>query len=226
MKNLFLFLILLSAVGGFAHAQAVVDGKKIGIVNGATAEMPHPVYPAEAQHQCAAGEVQILVEYRSTGGRPISARAIAGNPLLRNSAVDAANKAVFNPLVHSPGEIKLEGILVYKFTSPKPYIKCLFKDQVVNKLVKYFPKSNIKDLIKNEHLKIEKETQVKVLIVVAESGKILYASALPGSGFPLLEKHAEMLARQTTFSYVNDLGQIRVRCYLLIKFKPNGDVNL
>lgn len=221
MKKLVSFFAVLLAANQFAFSQ--IEEKNVPVVNDLTIEMPQAVYPETARHQCIKGEVRVLVEYKTAGGNPLPVKVLSGDSLLWDAAIEAAKKAVFKRINNTRDELR--GILTYTFPPP-PRTVCLFKNDVVNNLMKSFPALYIKNLVAAGHLSIQKETRIKVVIVVAESGEVVYASAVTNTGLPLLEKHAEILARQVKFAYLNDVGQVRVRCYLLFTIKPSGDVGL
>jgi protein TonB len=86
-------------------------------LNERAASLPQPVYPPAAIVQRARGtvSVQVLIDEE---GNVLSASAVAGHPLLRASAVQAARKAKFSPAIRSGQPVKVSGILVYRFTIP------------------------------------------------------------------------------------------------------------
>jgi len=86
-----------------------------GVVNGNAKFLAQPVYPATAKTVRATGRVEIQVVIDETG-RVTSASIISGNPLLRDSALDAARKSTFTPTKLSDVPVKVSGIIVYNFT--------------------------------------------------------------------------------------------------------------
>ncbi|MEO7674877.1 MAG: energy transducer TonB [Pyrinomonadaceae bacterium] len=82
-----------------------------GVLNGRAVSLPAPAYPPIAKQMRASGEVrvQIAVDER---GNVISARAVSGHPLLRQSAETAARRSK----IRSNGQSEL-GELVYNFRS-------------------------------------------------------------------------------------------------------------
>jgi protein TonB len=58
--------------------------------------------------------VQVLIDEK---GHVISARAVSGHALLRNSAEAAARMARFSPTLLSGQPIRVSGIITYNFTS-------------------------------------------------------------------------------------------------------------
>lgn len=88
--------------------------KTMGVVNGMAKSLPKPAYPASAQALNIQGkvDVQVLIDEM---GRVISARAVSGNPLLRNSAETAARNARFSSTLLSGVPVKVTGVIVYNF---------------------------------------------------------------------------------------------------------------
>jgi protein TonB len=87
----------------------------IGVVNGKARSLPKPVYPAPALAVRAQGDVSVQVTIDEEGN-VISAHAVSGNPLLRQSAERAAWNAKFTPTLLSNQPVKVTGVIVYKFT--------------------------------------------------------------------------------------------------------------
>lgn len=85
-----------------------------GALNGKTKSMPMPEYPAAAKAVRASGavSVQVLVDEK---GSVVSATAVSGHPLLKQAAVDAAKKALFEPTMMSGMPMKVSGVLTYNF---------------------------------------------------------------------------------------------------------------
>lgn len=86
-----------------------------GVLNGKAISLPKPVYPADMKLE---GIVQIQVTIDENGDVE-SASAVSGHPSLRNSAVQAAQRAKFPPTLLSGIPVKVTGILIYNFDSPK-----------------------------------------------------------------------------------------------------------
>ena len=85
-----------------------------GILNGKTMVMPAPEYPAAAKAVKASGAVNVRVVV-DENGNVISANAVAGHPLLRQAAEQAARKAKFSTNGFAVNSVKVSGILVYNF---------------------------------------------------------------------------------------------------------------
>ncbi len=91
--------------------------RKGGVLNGRARSLPAPEYPASAKAVRAAGAVTVEVVIDETGSVEF-ARAISGHPLLRASAVAAAQKAKFSPTYHEGMPVKVSGVIVYNFALP------------------------------------------------------------------------------------------------------------
>ncbi|HKP37540.1 MAG TPA: TonB family protein [Pyrinomonadaceae bacterium] len=85
-----------------------------GVLNGKATSLPQPTYPpiARAAHASGAVNVQVTVD---ESGNVISANAVSGHPLLKQSAVAAARQARFSPTKLSGQPVKVTGIIVYNF---------------------------------------------------------------------------------------------------------------
>ncbi len=88
-----------------------------GVVNGKATILPIPEYPAAARAVRAFGEVKVQVII-GTDGSVISASAVSGHPLLRQSAVQAARNAKFTPTKLAGNPIEVSGVIVYNFAEP------------------------------------------------------------------------------------------------------------
>jgi TonB family protein len=56
--------------------------------------------------------VEVLLDEQ---GKVISARALDGNPFLRQAAVNAARLARFSPTILSGQPVKVAGVITYRF---------------------------------------------------------------------------------------------------------------
>lgn len=85
-----------------------------GVLNGKATDLPKPVYPPAARAVRASGavNVQVIVD---ENGNVISANAVSGHPLLRQSAVQAARSAKFTPTILGGKAVKISGVIVYNF---------------------------------------------------------------------------------------------------------------
>lgn len=88
-----------------------------GFLNNNATSLPKPAYPSAALAERSQGvvRVQVLIDEQ---GNVVSASAVAGRPLLRAAAVQAARGAKFPPTLFSGQPVKVSGILVYKFPRP------------------------------------------------------------------------------------------------------------
>lgn len=86
----------------------------LGVITGKATDLPKPIYSAAARAVNAAGDVnvQVLIDEK---GNVVSAKAVNGHPLLKESAERAARTAKFTPTVLSNQPVKVSGIIVYKF---------------------------------------------------------------------------------------------------------------
>jgi len=95
----------------------VVESKSIvseGVLRGIALNRFTPPYPEIAKKAGIQGQVQVQVLI-SEDGRVIDATIINGNPLLRNTARDAARRWVFTPTKLSGVPVKVQGILTFDF---------------------------------------------------------------------------------------------------------------
>jgi TonB family protein len=83
-----------------------------GILNDKAIELPAPKYPATGTGVRVAGQVQVKVLIDETG-RVISAEAVFGPELLRATAVEAATRARFKPMLLKGVPVKVTGIITY-----------------------------------------------------------------------------------------------------------------
>lgn len=86
----------------------------LGVITGKAIDLPKPVYSVAARAVNAGGDVnvQVLIDEK---GNVVSAKAVNGHPLLKDSAERAARTAKFTPTVLSNQPVKVSGIIVYKF---------------------------------------------------------------------------------------------------------------
>lgn len=88
-----------------------------GVVNGKALSLPAPEYPAAGKAVGATGIVSVYVQIDEKG-KVTLAQAISGHPLLRASAVAAAQNARFVPTVVSGNAVITEAVLNYNFVDP------------------------------------------------------------------------------------------------------------
>lgn len=85
-----------------------------GVLNGKATSLPKPAYPAAAKAVRASGAVNVQVTVDEKGN-VVSATAVSGHPLLRQSAESAARAAKFSPTLLSGKAVKVTGVIVYNF---------------------------------------------------------------------------------------------------------------
>ena len=88
-----------------------------GVLNGRALSLPAPIYPDLARRSRTSGKVEVEVTV-DENGKVISARAISGPPVLRDVAVQAAQRARFSPTKLSGQPVKIVGRIDYNFTLP------------------------------------------------------------------------------------------------------------
>jgi len=85
-----------------------------GVLNGAALNLPSPIYPEMARRMRASGQVTVEVVIDETG-RVVSARAVGGHSMLREAAIQAAQRARFSPTKLSGQPVKVAGVINYNF---------------------------------------------------------------------------------------------------------------
>jgi TonB family protein len=124
-----------SAAAG--HTVFVSDGEDLSLEpgnqtgvntvgNGVTAEpisLPEPRYPKDMNGPVASGVVKVKVLIDEEG-KVVNAQVVSGNPLLRESALEAARKARFTPVQKAGKPAKARGTITYNFVfDPSPRIR-------------------------------------------------------------------------------------------------------
>jgi protein TonB len=84
------------------------------IINGEALSLPKPPYPPVAKRLGIEGTVNVQVLVDETG-KVISAKAVAGNPALKQAAQQAALHARFSPTMIGEQAVKVSGIIIYNF---------------------------------------------------------------------------------------------------------------
>jgi len=84
------------------------------IINGEALSLPKPPYPTIAKRLGIQGTVNVQVLVDETG-KVISAKAVAGNPALKQAAQQAALNARFSPTMIGEQAVKVSGIIIYNF---------------------------------------------------------------------------------------------------------------
>lgn len=88
-----------------------------GVLNGKAVSLPLPAHPPAARAVGASGAVTVQIVVGESG-EVISAQAVAGHPLLRAAAVEAARGAKFSPTFLSGDPVKVSGVVIYNFAAP------------------------------------------------------------------------------------------------------------
>ena len=85
-----------------------------GVIMSLAISLPKPVYPVLAKQAHVQGivTVQVLVD---ESGRVMSAKAVAGHPLLLVAAQQAAMQAKFSPTKLGDQPVKVSGVITYNF---------------------------------------------------------------------------------------------------------------
>ena len=86
-----------------------------GVLNGTAITLPQPQYPDAAKRMRVAGMVTVEVILDETG-KVVAANAVSGPTILREAAVQAAQKARFSPTKLSGQPVKVSGVINYKFS--------------------------------------------------------------------------------------------------------------
>lgn len=85
-----------------------------GVINSKAINLVKPVYSSAARTMRIGGEVKVQVMI-DEDGKVISANAVSGHPLLRDSAEAAAKSSKFTPTFLSKQKVKVTGIIIYNF---------------------------------------------------------------------------------------------------------------
>lgn len=178
-----------------------------GIVNGKASYLPKPGFTEEAKRFCASGKVEVEVLIDEKGDVP-SAKAISGDKLLQESAVNAARKAKFRQIADGV-PVKTRGVVIYNFI---PEEKCIDVG-IVNKKARFIPKPEFP-----KSCRCSGQVVVQVIIDIL-SGKVIQARAI--SGHPLLRIAAVDSAKQAVFAptLININRLIYAKGLLFITFR-------
>lgn len=103
-----------SKSNGNSAATAAGGAVPGGQLNEKAISLPRPAYPQVAKAARASGAVVVDVVVDETG-KVVSANAVSGHPLLRQSAVQAAYQARFRPTMLSGTPVKVSGTITYNF---------------------------------------------------------------------------------------------------------------
>ena len=100
----------------YPHNQSMAVNQDASVLNGRAVSLPKPKYPKAARKAHASGlvVVQVLIDEQ---GNVIRARAVSGDPLLRDVAVEAAKNALFTPTLLAGQAVKVTGVIQYNFAA-------------------------------------------------------------------------------------------------------------
>lgn len=84
------------------------------VINSEALSLPKPPYPALARQIRIQGAVSVQVLIDETG-RVVSAKSIAGHPMLIAAAQRAALEARFSPTLLGDQPVKVSGVIIYNF---------------------------------------------------------------------------------------------------------------
>jgi TonB family protein len=85
-----------------------------GVLNGRAIRLTTPSYPPMARQMRADGQVTVQVSV-DENGNVVSAKAVSGHPLLRQSAENAARQSKIAPMRVDNRNVSTFGVLVYNF---------------------------------------------------------------------------------------------------------------
>ena len=108
-----LFSISLAQAGKTSDAEIAVRKPGIALEQEAIKKV-EPVFPPIAKAARASGEVKVEVTI-DKAGKVVSARAVSGHPLLRDSALAAARQWKFKPTTLSGKPANVSGILTFNY---------------------------------------------------------------------------------------------------------------
>ena len=178
------------------------------MLNGTAIYLPKPIYPVEAKGYCADGKVYVEVLIGQKG-QVLTAKAIRGDQLLRESSINAAKKARF----HRPRakKIKNRGLIVYNFDSMS---RCIDAG-IVNKKATSIPKPTFQHACRCSGT-------IVVFIVINEIGDVI--SARTFAGHPLLRFASEKSASGAKFGPTMISGPLKVKAILTYTFDSSGEI--
>ncbi|MBX3245114.1 MAG: energy transducer TonB, partial [Acidobacteria bacterium] len=184
----------------------------LGIINGKATSLPKPAYTREMRELCATGKVEIEVLINEKGA-VLEAKVISGDELLHETFITAAKKAKFSMPFGSPTQAT--GIVVYNFPSEQtcPYIGVLNSKA-----------DNIPVFPLHGHVKITKESEIIVRVVIDISGNVIAAKAL--EGHPLLKAAATTAARHAKFYSLQNAEQTRLSGVIVYTITVDGKVEV
>ena len=135
-------------------------------------------------------EVEVLI---NKDGKVIYAKAVSGDPLLKNAAEEAAKNSRFRENFTAAGWEQISGIILFNFDQIQQ-AKPANNFEVINGKAKKLVKPDYPEAARD----FRASGSVNVLVTIDEEGKVISASAI--SGHPLLKKNAEKAALKTKFT--------------------------
>ncbi|HLM60472.1 MAG TPA: energy transducer TonB [Pyrinomonadaceae bacterium] len=202
-----------------------------GVLNLKEVSLPKPAFPKEAENTDAAGSVIVQVKLDEEGN-VIETKVCSGHHLLRESAVEAAQQAKFQPTFLSDIPVKVSGIIIYRFsnkTSNKHPVNETSNDEVVVlscppgmnilKILNFYAINLVKPEFPPELRERNLRGAVNVQVTIDEKGKVISASAV--SGHKELRKYAEEAVVKSTFKRFVRCGKpIQLTSIIVYNFIP------
>lgn len=224
MKKQILSLISILLIGfSIGSAQTPTETSKTiigGVLNGKASILVTPAYPAAAIAVKAGGAVQVQVVIDENGDI-VSAEAISGHPLLRQSAEKAALVSKFNPTFLSGQAVRIKGVIIYNFNPSSPVDSIQAPTGNAKTISGGVVNGKAKSLARPAYPAAAKAVNasgaVNVQVTIDENGDVISANAL--SGHPLLRQAAEQAAQVSKFSPTLLQGQpVRVTGVIVYNF--------
>jgi TonB family protein len=171
-------LVLLFAAAAPQEAPKVqrVSG---GVLAGKVIEKPQPVYPAVASAAEVEGAVVVEVTV-GEDGKVMSARAVSGHPLLRDAAVEAAQRWTFTPTRIQGHPVRVIGTITFNFRLADAEASAgapvgLSTDEAYARMTSGFA-CDYPDEAERDGV----EGMVQVRVTISRQGRVLEAEALSG----------------------------------------------
>ena len=115
LRNLIFTILLFLCVTSVANAQNVAICKEF--IAGKIIDLPKPSYTSEAKTAKVDGKVEIRVKINENGD-VFATAVVSGNPLLLETAIEAAKKAKYSPQMCDQKPMVTDGIIAYNFVLP------------------------------------------------------------------------------------------------------------
>lgn len=109
-----LFLLMSAQAQDRQNEPPKIIRKSGGVLAGDAINRPAPLYPPLAKAAKVSGAVVVEVTI-DEAGNVIAARALSGHPLLKDSAVSAAQQWTFKPTSLSGVPVKVIGTITFNF---------------------------------------------------------------------------------------------------------------